>query len=97
MADTPERKARLAFIGCGSFATASIFPNIHNVPQIDLVAVCDLDRAKAERNARDFGAQRVYVDLEKMLDEEDLDGVFVIGPAPHLGRGQGAGRVRGGA
>ncbi len=81
MADA-QRKARLAFIGCGGFATASIFPNIHNVPQIDLVAVCDLDRAKAERNARNFGAREVYVNAEKMLDEQEPDGVFVIGPAP---------------
>ncbi len=74
--------ARLAFIGCGGFATASIFPNIPAIPEIDLVAVCDLDAAKAERNARNFGARRHYTDLERMLDSEMLDGVFVIGPAP---------------
>ena len=55
-----ERQARLAFIGCGGFATGSIFPNIHLVPEIDLAAVCDIDRAKAERNARNFGAKAVY-------------------------------------
>jgi len=77
-----DRKAKLAFIGCGGFATSSIFPNIHLVPQIDLVAVCDLDRTKAERNARNFGARRVYTDMNVMLDKEELDGVFVIGPAP---------------
>jgi len=77
-----ERKARLAFIGCGSFATGSIFPQIPLVPEIDLVAVCDIDKAKAERNARNYGARRVYTDMYKMLDEEQLDGVFVIGPAP---------------
>jgi len=79
----PEaRKARLAFIGCGGFATGSIFPNIHLVPEIDLVAVCDIVKEKAERNARNFGARRVYTDMNEMLDKEELDGVFVIGPAP---------------
>jgi predicted dehydrogenase len=77
-----QRQAKLAFIGCGGFATHSLFPNIWMVPEIDLVAVCDLDRAKAEANARNFGARRVYSDLEEMLDKEELDGVFVIGPAP---------------
>jgi len=77
-----ERQAKLAFIGCGGFATGALFPNIHLVPEIDLVAVCDLDRTKAERNARNFGARRVYGDLHEMLDKEELDGVFVIGPAP---------------
>ena len=76
------RQARLAFIGCGNFATHSIFPNIPFIPEIDLVAVCDIDREKAERNARNFGARRVYTDMEEMLDKEELDGVFVIGPAP---------------
>jgi len=76
------RQARLAFIGCGAFATGSIFPNVHLVPEIDLVAVCDLDREKAEKNARNFGARAVYTDLEAMLDKEQPDGVFVIGPAP---------------
>jgi len=77
-----DRKAKLAFIGCGGFATGSLYPNIHLVPEIDLVAVCDLDEAKAQRNARNFGARSVYTDLHAMLDKEELDGVFVIGPAP---------------
>ncbi|NOZ24160.1 MAG: Gfo/Idh/MocA family oxidoreductase [Planctomycetes bacterium] len=77
-----KTQAKLAFIGCGGFATSSIYPNIHLVPEIDLVAVCDMDEAKANRNARNFGARRVYTDLHKMLDTEELDGVFVIGPAP---------------
>ena len=88
-------QARLAFIGCGSFATHAIFPQVAQVPEIDLVAVCDIVREKAERNARNFGARRVYTDLHEMLDAEELDGVFVIGPAPQqyelapevLGRG----------
>ena len=77
-----ERRARLAFIGCGSFATASIFPQIQLIPEIDLVAVCDIEEEKAQRNARNFGARRVYTDMHKMLDTEELDGVFTIGPAP---------------
>ena len=77
-----ERRARLAFIGCGGFATATIFPQLRLIPEIDLVAVCDLVREKAERNARNFGALHVYTDLEAMLDQTSLDGVFVIGPAP---------------
>lgn len=77
-----DRKARLAFIGAGGFATSALYPNIHKVPQIDLVAVCDLDEEKARRNARNFGAREVYTDADRMLDEQEPDGVFVIGPAP---------------
>ena len=77
-----QRQARLAFIGAGGFASANIYPAIPMLPVIDLVAVCDIDRAKAERNARCFGARAVYTDLHAMLDTEKPDGVFVIGPAP---------------
>ncbi len=77
-----DRQARLAFIGCGGFATNSIFPQVPKVPEIDLVAVCDIVKEKAELNARNYGARRVYTDMEAMLDEQELDGVFVIGPAP---------------
>ncbi|MBI2297843.1 MAG: Gfo/Idh/MocA family oxidoreductase [Armatimonadetes bacterium] len=80
MAD--QRKARLAFIGCGGFATHSLCPNIPFIPEIDLVAVCDIVQARADANARNFGARRAYTDLEEMLDRETPDGVFVIGPAP---------------
>jgi predicted dehydrogenase len=76
------RQAKLAFLGCGAFTTSALSPTLAFIPEIDLVAVCDIDRAKAERHARNFGARRVYADLHEMLDSEQLDGVFAIGPAP---------------
>lgn len=77
-----ERKARIGFIGAGNFATASLYPQLHLCPQIDLVAVCDIDREKADLNARNFGARKAYSDIEEMLDKEEFDGVFCIGSAP---------------
>jgi predicted dehydrogenase len=45
-----------------------------------LVGVCDLDRERAERNARRFGG-RPYDNLERMLDAEAPDAVLIcIGP-----------------
>jgi D-apiose dehydrogenase len=50
-----------------------------------LVAVCDLDRAKAEERAGEFGVPRVYTDVAEMLDKEPLDGVDVATrPETHL-------------
>jgi predicted dehydrogenase len=76
------RKARIGFIGAGGFATHSIYPQLHRCPEIDLVSICDLDKEKAELNARNFGARRVYTDIDEMLDKEELDGVFCIGSGP---------------
>lgn len=75
-----EEKAKIGFVGCGAHATASLYPAIHTIPQIDLVAVCDLKEELARRNARNFGARRWYTDLAKMLREEELDGAIVVGP-----------------
>ncbi len=79
---TEERKSRIGFIGAGDFATSTLYPSLHLCPQIDLVSICDLDREKAERNARNFGARRFYTDVDEMLDKEGLDGVFCIGSGP---------------
>lgn len=46
--------------------------------RIELAAVCDLDRAKAEAYAARFGFARVYTDLDAMLRAERLDGLAAI-------------------
>jgi len=76
------RKARLAFVGCGGFTNASIFPCLPMIPRIEIVAVCDLLEEKARAASRLFNACPVYTDMHKMLDEVEVDGVFAIGPAP---------------
>ncbi len=69
----------VAFVGAGGHATHSLYPHLHKVPGLDMVAVCDLDRNKAERNARWFGARKVYTDVAQMLSSEQLDGVYICG------------------
>jgi len=52
------KKVKIGFIGCGSYVTSSLYPAIHIIPEIDLVAVCDLKEDLAKRDARNFGARR---------------------------------------
>jgi hypothetical protein len=75
-----EKKACIAFIGCGSHANTSLYPAIHTIPQIELSAVCDLKEELAKRNAHWFGAGRCYTNLDEMLRKESLDGAIVVGP-----------------
>jgi UDP-N-acetylglucosamine 3-dehydrogenase len=73
---------RLCIVGAGSLSTRRIYPYI-GAAGAQLAGVCDLDREKAERNARRFGG-RVYQDLEAMLTAEKPDGVIIcIGPEQH--------------
>ena len=83
-----DRKVRIGFVGAGGHSTGSLYPSLNlalrpadslrEEPVGELVAVCDLDRAKAERNARAFGFQKAYDDHTKMLEQEELDCVFVV-------------------
>lgn len=74
---------RVGFIGCGRHATKMLYPSLH-LARMELVAVCDLDEAKARRNAKWFGAERFYTDHRRMLGEESLEAVLICtGPATH--------------
>ncbi|MBC8230740.1 Gfo/Idh/MocA family oxidoreductase, partial [bacterium] len=68
-------KVRIGFIGCGGFSTGAVYPALHHAP-VDLVAVCDLNENLARRNAKWFGADRVYIDRHQMYDNEELDAIF---------------------
>jgi myo-inositol 2-dehydrogenase/D-chiro-inositol 1-dehydrogenase len=75
-----KKSARIAFVGAGNHATQSLYPNIPMIPEFELVAVCDIDPEKANTTARRYGA-KAYSDVENMLDEGQLDGCCVCGPA----------------
>jgi predicted dehydrogenase len=75
---------RLGIIGAGNLSSRRIYPCLHYIDDLTLAAVCDLDEAKARRNARLFGAQRVFTDHRQMLASGELDGVVVcVDPAAH--------------
>ena len=85
MTETHEgRPFRLGMIGAGNLASRRLYPVLHTIPNLTLAAVCDLDEAKARRNAQRFGGERVYTDHRAMLAQGDLDAVVVcVGPDAH--------------
>jgi predicted dehydrogenase len=77
-----EGDPRLCIVGAGALSTRRIYPYL-GAAGARLVGVCDLDLAKAERNAGRFGG-RVYTDVEAMLASETPDGVIICtGPEGH--------------
>jgi predicted dehydrogenase len=72
---------KFAVIGAGfwsQYQTAAWF----EVGGVQLAAVCDLDRAKAEKMAARFNAPKIYDDAETMFQREKLDFVEVITEVP---------------
>lgn len=71
-------KARIAVVGLGNIAQTVHLPILTKLPDVDVVAVCDLDRAKARLIAEKFSIPRWYSSYQDMLDAEDqLNGVDV--------------------
>ena len=48
--------------------------------EVDLVAICDTDIAKAERTATKYGIPRFYSDVQEMLANENPDFIDIITP-----------------
>lgn len=74
-------KARIGIVGLGSIAQTIHLPILSKFPDVEIVAVCDLDRAKAQFVADKFNVRRYYNNFEKMLAiEQDLDGIDICTP-----------------
>ncbi len=74
-------KARIGIVGLGSIAQTIHLPILNKFPDVEIVAVCDLDRAKAQFVADKFKVRRYYNNFEKMLAiERDLDGIDICTP-----------------
>lgn len=72
---------RAGVIGCGFFAQNHLHA-WRDIEEVELVAVCDLDRAKAETAAASFGVPSVYDDADAMLTSETLDFVDIVTTMP---------------
>jgi predicted dehydrogenase len=70
---------RVGAIGVGVHACNAILPSIP-VAGMTLAATCARHLDRAEAVADRFGARRAFEDIERMLDETELDGVVVVVP-----------------
>jgi predicted dehydrogenase len=73
---TNDPQLRAGFIGCGSHAFRNLYPTFQFTP-VDLLATCDLDLEKAKAFARQFGARTSYDDYHRLLEDPDIDAVFI--------------------
>lgn len=71
------KRVRIGIIGAGWWATSAHIPAIKIHPAAELVAVQSREQAKAQRVARDFGAQHACTAVEELLSLPELDGVII--------------------
>ena len=73
-------KLRIAVIGAGYWGP-NLVRNFRNSPAWDLVAVCDLDPARAAKVIGDRSTIEVETDVTRLLQRDDIDAVAIATPA----------------
>jgi len=69
---------QIGFIGAGGMARAHM-KRISGMPDVKIAAICDTVPEKAKETAAEYGA-KPYTDFHEMLDEEQLNAVWVAIP-----------------
>jgi len=71
---------KFAIVGAGVIAPLHA-KAITNNPNAELVAIADVETAKASKLAGEYGVSTVYADYEEMLKNEEIDVVSVCTPS----------------
>ena len=75
-------KVRIGIIGCGGIANGKHMPSLKKLPDVEMVAFCDIIRERAEKAAAEYGIEGadVYEDYRELLDRKDIQVVHVLTP-----------------
>ena len=80
-----ERMVRLGFIGTGSWTRSRHLPALEYIRkrgrgdyQLELRGICSLDMAQAREVADQYGFERVYRDVEELVDDGEIDAIAVL-------------------
>lgn len=74
------KKVRMAVIGTGQIAQSAHIPNLKAHPDVELVALCDAVKERAQRVAQSYGIEHAYDDYRKLLGREDIDAICIALP-----------------
>jgi predicted dehydrogenase len=78
-------KIVLALIGCGGRGTGTILNCAKKQPNVDIKAVCDVNRTKLGKTAKGFSGAvghnvEAVEDMKKLFDDKDINAVWVATP-----------------
>jgi UDP-N-acetylglucosamine 3-dehydrogenase len=73
-------KLRVGVIGTGAIAKYRHLPEYAAREDVEIVALCDIIKEKADKLAVRYGVESVYTDYKQMIENEELDAVSVCTP-----------------
>ncbi len=74
------KKLRWGLIGCGDISRKRVAPALHNLDNCELIAVNRSQFNLAEGFAKEFGAKKWYKDWHELLNDDEIDAVYVSTP-----------------
>jgi len=77
---TTSKSWRVAFLGAGAIVQRGHIPSFQRLPNVETVAICDVNLARAQAVAEEAHITHVYSDYQKMLTEVQPDIAVVATP-----------------
>lgn len=73
---------RVAMIGCNGIARGKHLPSLKKLPEVELVAFCDIVESAAKAAREQFGTDeaKVYTDYRELLKDTSIDVVHICTP-----------------
>jgi predicted dehydrogenase len=75
----PEQ-VRVGVIGASRYSDVRHLPALKSHPCAEVVAICDIDRDRAEEMARKYDIPLVSSDYREVIDKGNLDSLLVVTP-----------------
>ncbi|HLX58086.1 MAG TPA: Gfo/Idh/MocA family oxidoreductase [Ktedonobacteraceae bacterium] len=67
-------------LGAGFIANRALIPAIQHTPQARVLAIASRDMQRAQTTAAQFSIERIYNDYQSLLDDPDVDVVYIALP-----------------
>ena len=76
------KKLKIGIIGCGGIANGKHMPALKQLPNVEMVAFCDIIVERAEKAKVDYGTPdaKVYENYKDLISDESIDVVHVCTP-----------------
>jgi predicted dehydrogenase len=73
-------KLRIGLIGAGAFTTGRMLPGFQQVPDVEVNVVVNRSQESGERVASQFGIPKVATDYRAVIEDPEIDAVFIGTP-----------------
>lgn len=77
-----DRIVNIGIIGCGGIANGKHLPALKKLPNVRMVAFCDIIPERAEKAAKEYGVPeaKVFTDYKELLKLQEIEVVHVLTP-----------------